>query len=898
MSGFWIRRFALCFVTSVAMSFAGCSSDEPPPELEVETLEEIELTSYARLPESDGALTSVEVFENRLIFHYSGAPTIALEAEHVVSGIQDGGYLRRLISVTTLPDGSVEAETEPAELGELIGKGHFIITHRPGTPQWREVDDDVSGRIDALDGEGGAKFVPPWPTGARGLSCGAGAASGLGLKPEFNMNPTFVVEVNMDWGWGRRWGVPYPRGVLKSAKFIMGGAMTIGATLTGEVTGNASCSLNILEAIAGDAVPKWESATTFAVGPVPVVLTHEIAPTLGLELGVSGNVADFTGRARGTIGFEAGATYDGSRWRRVWEPESNGTTSLNVEGRQDGNFKIELKLSGGIEYKGKIYDAAGPSASLGPALSGTFEGNLSECTWKAEAKLGLVGQIAAILEIPIIDRSIASVEYALTIAERPIAEREGEFPWCDEPEMCGDGMCGAMEDATSCPADCDMGGGPVCGDGTCDSGETTASCASDCPATMPSCGDGSCNGSETEATCAADCGSGGTAWCGDGACDPTETPADCAADCDTATGGDGPRCGDGACNGSETEMSCAADCDSGSTMPTCGDGACNGAENTTTCASDCPAVAPVCGDDDCNGSETIASCAADCGSGGDEAWCGDGACDATESEVDCAADCDSGLIGVACGDGACNGSETPMDCAADCGSGASCGDGVCNSSESEVDCAADCVGGRPICGDAECNGSETASDCAADCVDGSTPACGDGACNGAETTASCEADCGVASSCGDMVCAIDETPESCPSDCTEDGPSCGDTICMEDAGETQETCPTDCGHLPEENPCDMGDSCSSCNDITGCGWCAGTNTCIPSGEGESCPAADWLDNRNGCYDCSVHSACSDCVNDAYCGYCPGMGCINNTQNRLKAMCSTYLRYGQRMMCGG
>jgi len=44
--------------------------------------------------------------------------------------------------------------------------------------------------------------------------------------------------------------------------------------------------------------------------------------------------------------------------------------------------------------------------------------------------------------------------------------------------VCGDGICDASEDATSCPADC--GPSIVCGDGTCDGSEDATSCAADC----------------------------------------------------------------------------------------------------------------------------------------------------------------------------------------------------------------------------------------------------------------------------------------------------------------------------------------------------------------------------------------------------------------------------------
>ncbi|WP_338871465.1 hypothetical protein [Myxococcus stipitatus] len=67
--------------------------------------------------------------------------------------------------------------------------------------------------------------------------------------------------------------------------------------------------------------------------------------------------------------------------------------------------------------------------------------------------------------------------------------------YCD---ACGDGRCGLMEDAFTCPPDCVPAS--QCGDGVCDTGEDEAVCPSDCY-----CGDGLCN-AESVSTCRVDCG--------------------------------------------------------------------------------------------------------------------------------------------------------------------------------------------------------------------------------------------------------------------------------------------------------------------------------------------------------------------------------------------------------
>lgn len=65
------------------------------------------------------------------------------------------------------------------------------------------------------------------------------------------------------------------------------------------------------------------------------------------------------------------------------------------------------------------------------------------------------------------------------------------------PGFCGDSLCDASEDCTSCEADC--GPCPVCGDSVCDASEDCASCETDCGA-CPVCG-----GNKDSCTVDADC---------------------------------------------------------------------------------------------------------------------------------------------------------------------------------------------------------------------------------------------------------------------------------------------------------------------------------------------------------------------------------------------------------
>ncbi len=184
-------------------------------------------------------------------------------------------------------------------------------------------------------------------------------------------------------------------------------------------------------------------------------------------------------------------------------------------------------------------------------------------------------------------------------------------PDCDD---CGDGVCAAGEDCTSCPADCASGAGATCGNGVCEAanGEDCTTCAADC--------NGKLNGKPSTRYC---CGGGPSAVgcsdarCGDGGSQCTETPA--ASSC----------CGDLTCEGTESSVNCPLDCGA---APACGDGVCNGNETVCSCAGDCGAPpsneAGACGDgvdNDCDGT-------ADCG----------------DSDCDGVAACQCGEVGSPC----------------------------------------------------------------------------------------------------------------------------------------------------------------------------------------------------------------------------------------------------------
>ncbi|MEC7351759.1 MAG: hypothetical protein VYD99_01445 [Planctomycetota bacterium] len=232
--------------------------------------------------------------------------------------------------------------------------------------------------------------------------------------------------------------------------------------------------------------------------------------------------------------------------------------------------------------------------------------------------LDLAGSGSGIVVFDLVDYdcSEAAYEFTVTFEDGSVATRTA-CPDCVLPDECGNLVCGAGEDAASCPEDC-----TTCGDGLCTGTEDTASCPVDCPV----CPVGSvedCDGS-------GDCGL--EEWIGDTYCDGVAQQFGVDFCCYPEPGGnDGGDC---------TESECTA----------CGDGLCTGDETADTCPGDC-----FCGDGACDATEGVGSCPADC-------YCGDGVCSGDEDATDCPGDCDCVFSFTASGSGDLDRDGVPEPC--------------------------------------------------------------------------------------------------------------------------------------------------------------------------------------------------------------------------------------------
>ena len=480
----------------LVVSLAACSSDDSSggpdvrrgTEPSLEVIRPPVLRDQARHPELDSELIDVEVFEDRLLFTYSSAPEQPPAEGEVVAGVRDGGYLRRILSVNALSAERFELGTESAFLTDYFEDLHFKATFEPPTDAWVE-GDGVGARSDALGGS--VNLIKTEVAPGCDLESGA-------VEVGADFAPSFEMEVDISWRAG-----------LKEFRFLVGGDLEIFTALR---SGEATLGCNWEHTF--ESLQK-EFTSTFAIGFVPVVVTHTLVPEGKYSLSGSVQVPQVEFEARGGVGFNGGAIYEDGAWSPVADGTRTGNVTFSIE--EGGNVTITSRLTAGVNYQAKLYDLAGPQMNLGPYVEGQAMSDL--CMWNANADVGLQLNIGARADIPIIDYSLAEYNSGpIDVLSGTFWSDEGTWPWCADgamPEVDGgtvsmDGgagdPCEAFSDCDSCTANTDV----ACGwcDGACMAESRAGECSGEFQDSRSSCVDCASFG---------DCGScvpnGFCGWC-------------------------------------------------------------------------------------------------------------------------------------------------------------------------------------------------------------------------------------------------------------------------------------------------------------------------------------------------------------------------------------------------
>ena len=447
------------FLVLFTAALSGCGDDAPPgspdagtitppgtpPGTTVEVLRPITLTERARLPEQDPELVDVEVMPDRLAFIYRSAlSTVPFAVDDVVAGIRHDGYLRRLTSVEQISPTRIEAATEHAELGELIGDGHFRVSYEPGT-----VSGDMapSGEVGAVREPLTAGFSGLSPESAAGFACSTTAGSGsLQVRPRFDIN--LGMDIDLDIRWTSRFLIP--RGELVHALVAVRGELETGVTLDATNNLSASCMRNLVAGL-GRAF-KLERTQAFAIGPVPVIITHTIEPYAQVSIGADVEVGRTHASGMLRIGIRAGTEFDqASGWRPIFEPTLTGDGAFSTDSA-DGAATLTAALGCGVKYSLKFYDVFGPGVSFGPNFGATFTAN-PDCTWQTQVKssLDLTGSFD--ITVPVLDWQIASFSVTESFVETVIDRDMGRFPWCVDAGVDAGADAGMMMSMDSGPPD-------------------------------------------------------------------------------------------------------------------------------------------------------------------------------------------------------------------------------------------------------------------------------------------------------------------------------------------------------------------------------------------------------------------------------------------------------------
>ena len=280
------------------------------------------------------------------------------------------GFLNKITNVTT-SKGKVRVQTEKATLEEAIehsdmGAGSYTLNSgelelRDATVVYDPQVIDVSG--ETWDSPASLYELPMQldPQFRRGVSedyCFSNKTVKDGSKTLATISgcitPSAFAELQMDIGVTWKFIVPVPR-VDRFMTKVGGG---VNGNLKVE-TANAQVGFNESITLASYVF----GASTFFVGPIPVVLT----PRLNIVLNIDGSISyEASIDARGNVDFELGGEYKrDSGWRAI----KSFDYDFNIDGAGGGAYARLRSSIAGAEVGVYLYDTIGPVVGIDPHAS-------------------------------------------------------------------------------------------------------------------------------------------------------------------------------------------------------------------------------------------------------------------------------------------------------------------------------------------------------------------------------------------------------------------------------------------------------------------------------------------------------------------------------------------------
>ncbi len=289
-----------------------------------------EIASNVKYLEKEDGFTALKKEANRLVFQFAQpASEIGVQTGDIIVGTLDGGYLRRVLSVSAAGR-QLTLETRKAGLDEAIVSDHFRL------------------RVDTKDPEvyyqGGKFGQMVQPALLEKSLAGISIVDKPGLTVEIvDGKFSFDPKIEAQWNKSEVWFFFFLEGLVNLN-------MKVKATVTAEVDAKAEKVI-------------WtspEKKFVQMVGWLPVVMTVQARLRVGVDYNVN---------ATGSIteGFDSsafakiGARYQSGSWSKIWGDDFT-VTPMEPESTIEGKGLIKVWLRPEIEVL--FYESAGPVLGL------------------------------------------------------------------------------------------------------------------------------------------------------------------------------------------------------------------------------------------------------------------------------------------------------------------------------------------------------------------------------------------------------------------------------------------------------------------------------------------------------------------------------------------------------